>query len=96
MMLANTREDVARGVTAFHARPDRDGFLATFSRPVVVMSGADDHMLGLEISREQAGVARRAELYVVPNCGHYLPLEQPAYLTSVLRKVIADQQAPAR
>jgi pimeloyl-ACP methyl ester carboxylesterase len=81
--------DVARGVTAFHSRPDRSQTLSTFPRPVTVVSGAED---GAERNAAQAKSARQGRLHVVPDCGHYVPLEQPEYLNSILRDVIAAEQ----
>jgi pimeloyl-ACP methyl ester carboxylesterase len=84
--------DVARGVTAFHSRPNRDQFLSTFPRPVIVVTGADDSAPGLKVSTAQANSARHGRLHVVPECGHYVPLERPEYLNSILREVIGSLQ----
>jgi pimeloyl-ACP methyl ester carboxylesterase len=84
--------DIARGVTAFHSRPNRDQFLSAFSRPVIVVTGADDSAPGLKVSTAQANSARLGRLHVVPECGHYVPLEQPEYLNSILQEVIASLQ----
>jgi pimeloyl-ACP methyl ester carboxylesterase len=81
--------DIARGVTAFHSRPDRDQFLSAFPRPVVVITGADDVAPGPQMSAAQAASARQGRLHIVPGCGHYVPLERPEYLNSILRGVIA-------
>jgi pimeloyl-ACP methyl ester carboxylesterase len=79
--------DVARGVTAFHSRPDRHQFLSAFPRPVIVVTGADDRP---SLSMAQAKSARHGRLCVVPECGHYVPLERPEHLNSILREVIAS------
>jgi pimeloyl-ACP methyl ester carboxylesterase len=81
--------DVARGVTAFHSRPSRDQFLPTFARPVFVVAGAEDVAPGLKTSKAQARSAQRGRLHVVPECGHYVPLERPEILNSILEEVIA-------
>ncbi|MGR9537831.1 alpha/beta fold hydrolase [Rhizobium leguminosarum] len=86
--------DVARGVTAFHSRPSRDEILSTFSGQVAVITGAEDTAPGPKVSAAQANSARRGRLYVIPECGHYVPLEQPEYLNSILRDVIAAQSCP--
>jgi len=89
--LARTPHEVARGVTVFHTRPSRDRFLAAFSKPVVVVTGADDTAPGPRISAAQANSARHGRLHVVPDCGHYVPLEKPHVLNAILREVIAGQ-----
>jgi pimeloyl-ACP methyl ester carboxylesterase len=92
MALRQSPLDVARGVTAFHSRPNRDQFLSAFPRPVIIVTGADDSSPGLKVSAAQANSARLGRLHVVPECGHYVPLEQPEYLNSILREVIVSLQ----
>ena len=89
IMLRQSPLDVARGITAFHSRPSRGQFLPTFPRPVIVVTGADDVAPGLEVSKAQANLAQRGRLHIVPGCGHYVPLERPEHLNSILEEVIA-------
>ncbi|WP_326893661.1 alpha/beta hydrolase (plasmid) [Rhizobium beringeri] len=89
--LRQSSGDVAKGVTAFHSRPSRDEILSTFSGQVAVITGAEDTAPGPNVSASQANSARRGRLYVIPECGHYVPLEQPEHLNSILRDVIAAQ-----
>lgn len=88
MALAQPAKDIARGVTAFHTRPSRDGFLSKFERPVAIVTGAEDVAPGPKTSAAQARAAPRGRLHVIPNCGHYVPMEQPAALNAILREVI--------
>jgi pimeloyl-ACP methyl ester carboxylesterase len=81
--------DVACGTTVFHTRPSRDQLLQTFSGPVIVVTGADDVAPGVEVSKAQAASASRGRLRIVPKCGHYVPLERPENLNSILDEVIA-------
>jgi pimeloyl-ACP methyl ester carboxylesterase len=92
IMLRQSPLDVARGVTVFHSRPSRDQFLSEFSRLVIVVTGADDGAPGLKVSTAQAASAPQGRLDVVPECGHYVPLERPEYLNSILRGVITALQ----
>ena len=89
--LRQSPHEVARGVTVFHTRPSRDRFLSDFSRPVIVITGADDTAPGRRTSAAQAASARHGRLHVVPDCGHYVPLEQPEALNAILRELIARQ-----
>lgn len=89
--LRQTPEAIARGVTAFHTRPSRGGFLSTVRCPVIVVSGADDVAPGPTVSADQAAAAAHGRLHVIPSCGHYVPLERPDCLNDILRGVIADQ-----
>jgi pimeloyl-ACP methyl ester carboxylesterase len=89
IMLRQSAADIARGVTVFHSRPSRSQFLATFPRPVIFITGADDVAPGVDVSKAQAELAQRGRLHVVPECGHYVPLERPKDLNSILEEVIA-------
>lgn len=90
--LRQPAQEIARGVTVFHTRPSRDQLLRDFTNPIVVISGADDSAPGLKTSEAQARQAKHGRFHVVPECGHYVPLERPGNLNAVLRKVIGDHQ----
>ena len=87
--LCQSSHDIARGVTAFHSRPSRDGFLSEFQRPVIVISGDDDIAPGPRASAKLAASAPKGAFHAISSCGHYVPLEQPKVLNSILRKAIA-------
>ena len=89
IMLRQSVLDIARGVTVFHSRPSREQSLAAFPRPVIVVTGADDRAPGPKVSAAQASSAQQGRLHIVPECGHYVPLERPEYLNSILQEVIA-------
>jgi pimeloyl-ACP methyl ester carboxylesterase len=89
IMLHQSPLDIARGITVFHSRPSRGQFLSAFPHPVIVVTGADDGAPGLKMSAAQAASAQQGRLHIVPECGHYVPLERPEYLNSILREVIA-------
>ena len=92
LALRQSPQDVARGVTAFHSRPDRAQFLSAFPRPVVVVTGVDDKAPGPDVSAAQARSAQQGGFHVIPECGHYVPLERPVHLNSILRQVIAARE----
>jgi pimeloyl-ACP methyl ester carboxylesterase len=89
--LRQSPEDVSRGVAAFHGRPSRDQLFPTLACPVIVVSGADDTAPGPEVSAGQAALARRGRLHIVPDCGHYVPMERPDHLNSILGELVAAQ-----
>jgi len=86
MMLRQSPRDIARGVTAFHTRPSRGQVLAAFQRPIVIVTGAED--MNPTLSATQAAAARHGRLHVIPDCGHYAPLERPDHLNGILRELI--------
>jgi pimeloyl-ACP methyl ester carboxylesterase len=91
LALRHSAEDIARGVTVFHTRPDLEATLAAFAGPVVFVTGDEDIAPGVESSTRQAGLARNGRLCVIEGCGHYVPLERPRELNAILREVIAGQ-----
>ena len=93
MDLGQSVEAIARGVTAFHTKPSRGGFLRTVRCPVIVVTGADDIAPGPITSAAQANAAPRGRLHVIPDCGHYVPLERPECRNAILRPVIAEVSA---
>jgi pimeloyl-ACP methyl ester carboxylesterase len=69
-------DDLVRGVTVFHTRPDASSVLAAFERPVHVVVGAHD------------GLGRKVpsgDLHLVPDAGHYVNLDQPEWFNALLR-----------
>jgi pimeloyl-[acyl-carrier protein] methyl ester esterase len=72
---------IAAGVRAFHGRPDRDAFLASWPGPVCVVSG--EHDVKPERSRQLASRLPNATFHLVDDAGHYVPLEAPDALADV-------------
>lgn len=81
--------DIARGVTVFHTRPSRSDILSNFQGPVVIVTGSEDAAPGIETSRMQAEIAQHGRLHIIPDCGHYVPIERPKAINSIIREVIA-------
>lgn len=82
---AQETADVIRGIRAFHGRADRDGFLASYSGRIVVVSGVHDRPTR---ARKMAAGLRDGSFVTVPGAGHYVPLEQPGALTGVVRGAV--------
>jgi pimeloyl-ACP methyl ester carboxylesterase len=84
--LRQSPDDVAKGIKAFHSRPSRS--LSDIGNRVIVVTGEDDRNPGRAMNAEQAALARDGRLHVIADCGHYVPLEQPQVLNSILREII--------
>lgn len=84
-------KDIARGVSVFHSRRNHDQFVSKVQCPVIVVTGDDDVAPGPKISAELAASALLGNLHIVPSCGHYVPLEQPNALRSILLDVLNSQ-----
>lgn len=89
LAMSHSAQDIARGTTVFHTRPDLEHVLADFVGPVVYVTGDVDVAPGPESSARQAGLARNGRLHVIEGCGHYVPLERPEELNGILLEVMA-------
>ena len=72
-----TIDELIIGVNAFHTRPDATSVLAAFDRPVHVVMGANDHLGSRKIPF--------GDYHLVPDAGHYVNLDQPAWFNALLR-----------
>lgn len=88
ILMRQSLEDVVRGVRAFHSRQSRGDVLSMFPGPVHVVTGDTDVLPGTTTSAEQAASAYNGYLHVIPDCGHYVPMEQPAALNSIIKRLI--------
>lgn len=91
MALRQSHEKVLRGLTAFHGRQSRDEFVAQCPVPIHVVTGEDDTLPGPRKSADLAALAPLGSFHMVPSCGHYVPIERPHDLNSILTDVIATQ-----
>lgn len=74
------------GVCAFHNRPDRARLLAELDVPVTLVRGQHD---GIPKSPEQLAATLRDGRFVeVSGSGHYVPLERPDQLVSIVDEVL--------
>ncbi|MCA0418251.1 MAG: alpha/beta hydrolase [Proteobacteria bacterium] len=70
---------------AIMQRPDSRPVLAGLSIPVLVLVGAEDEITPVAEARDIAGlVGARAQLAIVPDCGHLSTLEAPEAVTAEL------------
>jgi pimeloyl-ACP methyl ester carboxylesterase len=87
MALDQDVDDVIGGVRAFHDRRDLTGFARSWPKPLVVVSGAQDRTppptTAAQITTAPDGPRRRS-FHLVPHCGHYVPLERPTTLHTLL------------
>jgi 3-oxoadipate enol-lactonase len=67
-------------------RPD----LSAFEAPLLLVSGLADTISPPQLSRELAAERRQARLVELPDCGHWLPLEQPHAVGDALLAFLSD------
>jgi pimeloyl-ACP methyl ester carboxylesterase len=79
-----TPEAVAWGQRAMAARPDATAVLREADIPALIIHGEEDALIPVDAARTLAELMPRAELVVLPECGHLPPLERPAEVTSTV------------
>jgi pimeloyl-ACP methyl ester carboxylesterase len=77
-------EAFIRQQSAIMNRSDSRPGLAAIDCPTLVVVGANDEITTPEHAREIADRVPRAQLVVIPECGHLSALEQPAAVTQAL------------
>jgi pimeloyl-ACP methyl ester carboxylesterase len=56
--------------------------------PVLLMSGENSDTISPELAREQASLFGRAGVEVVPDTGHFLPMERPDLVADRVRRLV--------
>jgi len=88
VLRAGARQLIAQN-RAVIARPDARVHLPRVRCPVLLMCGDADQLTPAAQSREIAALVPHAELVVVPQCGHMLTMEQPAFVNARLAAWLA-------
>jgi pimeloyl-ACP methyl ester carboxylesterase len=76
------------GVCAFHTRPDRAGLLADLQVPVTIVRGEHDRIP--KDAERLAASLRDGRFVEVRGAGHYVPIERPSDLVSIVRDAMLD------
>lgn len=62
--------------------------------PVLLMSGEHSDTISSEFSREQAAQFPRAGVEIVPDTGHFLPMEKPGLVADRVRRLASAMRLP--
>lgn len=84
LVLRAGADQLIRQNRAVIARPDARPHLSALRCPVLVLCGEADQLTPPECSREIAALVPRAELVILPRCGHMLTMEQPELVNAAL------------
>jgi pimeloyl-ACP methyl ester carboxylesterase len=90
---AQSVDDVARGVRVFHDRSDRADVARSWPKPLIVVSGDHDRTPPATTSAALAAAAPSGRFHLVEDCGHYVSLERPRALESILQRVVRDLES---
>ncbi|NMG29657.1 alpha/beta fold hydrolase [Aromatoleum evansii] len=90
------REVFVRQQRAIIGRADSRPTLASIRCPTLVLCGRDDLVTPPDVHRELAAGIAGAQLEIIEECGHLLPLEQPEQVTGILRGWLSDLVRPLK
>lgn len=75
---------------AIMGRADSRASLAAIRCPTLILCGRQDLLTPPDLHRELAAGITGAQLQVIEDCGHLLPLEQPEQVTTLLRDWLSE------
>ncbi len=93
MMAGATPEGVIGALLGMAERPDSTPWLATLTKPVLVVTGANDVLIPAAESEKLAAALPQATLRVIPEAGHLVAWEQPAAFNEALTGWVAGLAA---
>lgn len=86
-------DDVVRGVRAFHDRRDRSDFARNWQKPLILVSGDHDRSPPPTTTAALAAAVPNGRFHLVDDCGHYVSLERPRELETILQRVLRDLES---
>jgi pimeloyl-ACP methyl ester carboxylesterase len=72
---------------AVSTRRDLREILPQIAVPTAVIVGEEDVLIPVAMSREIHGLTPGSTLHIIPGCGHLPPIEKPAIVADLLRKL---------
>ena len=86
-MALATPAAAARAEFAWAAsRPDGKAALAQFTKPLLIVSGANDLLCPRSLQQAMQMAQPNSRWLEIPRCGHFVPLEAPAALNAALQR----------
>lgn len=68
------------------SRPDSRSTLAHYRGPLTVLVGANDTVTPPHLAKEIKALAPQANVRIIPNAGHFLPLDAPQSISDALKE----------
>ncbi|NMG73495.1 alpha/beta fold hydrolase [Aromatoleum diolicum] len=90
------QEVFVRQQRAIIGRADSRPSLASIRCPTLVLCGREDLVTPPEVHEELVAGIAGAQLAMIEECGHLLPLEQPEQVTTILRDWLSELVSPPR
>jgi pimeloyl-ACP methyl ester carboxylesterase len=67
-------------------RPDSVNILTSFDKPLLIIGAQKDQSCPPEHQRVMARIARQSELHILPDCGHFAPLQAPTSIAHLINQ----------
>jgi 3-oxoadipate enol-lactonase len=77
LMQANSADGMSNALAAMAGRSDTSSIFKDLQIPVLVISGAEDALIGLDVAKAMAARIAGATLAVIPGAGHVSNLDNP-------------------
>jgi 3-oxoadipate enol-lactonase len=71
-------------------RQDSTALLPRIDKPVLILHGADDQLIPLQEAQAMQSALPLAQLRIVPDAGHLLPVEQPDITNQAIREFLVQ------
>lgn len=81
-----------RQINALIGRPDAGAYIPDVTCPILLLTGTEDVWSPEAQHREIQTMAPNADLHVVENAGHFLPVEQPEVTTRLITAWLASKE----
>lgn len=85
---------ITAALAALAARPDMVEPMRGVNVPVLLVVGAEDTITPPECMERAAQVLRAPRLFIMPQCGHMAPLEDPETFNEAVREFLRELAGP--
>lgn len=90
LMAATSPLGAAAALRAMARRPDSSETLRKIDRPMLVVTGQEDTIIPVAEAQRMHQLASDSRLEIIPGAGHMVPVEKPAELADLLRRLLDE------
>ena len=88
LALAQSTDDLVKGIEAFHGRPDLTEVVSSWQKPLLIIDG--DHCRSAQHASAMAELAPDGRLQIYRGCGHFPNLERRRQFNNALAGLIRE------
>jgi pimeloyl-ACP methyl ester carboxylesterase len=90
MMESTSMEGIIGDLLGMKDRPDSGPTLPLIDRPTLILHGADDQLIPLPEAQAMQAAIRDSKLYILPDAGHLLNLEQAELFNKAVKEFLGS------